>query len=153
MSGELYEVVAVMPGEIDQIDRRRGGGRYRSGFTPAQLALYDEFYLSAYARQRKDVSVARVKDEFARIAQTLSVDHPGPQSRAQLPTCNHSPFYHAGEYRLRLLILLAAVALVLLIACGNVANLLLARGWRSARASWRSAPRSARAAAGSCGRC
>ena len=64
-----------MPPEIDQIDDAAEVW-VPIGFTPAQLALYDEFYLEAYARQRQDVSLAQVNDEFARIAQALSVDHP-----------------------------------------------------------------------------
>jgi putative ABC transport system permease protein len=125
MNGENYDVIGVMPPDFDET----GDGAelwIPAGFTPAQLAMYDEFYLTTYARMKPGVTLARVNDEFGRIAKALSVDHPD-FNRERGAGVERLSTVLIGDYRLRLFILLAAVALVLIIACGNVANLLLAR--------------------------
>ena len=49
-------------------------------FTPAQLAMYDEFYLDGLrAPHNRTCRMAQVNDEFVRVAQRLAADHPEHQ--------------------------------------------------------------------------
>jgi len=84
-------------------------------------------YMQAIARLKPGVTVARARTELSAIAAALVTEFPARNSGwgvRVLPL--HDQL--SGEYRTALLVLSGAVAFVLLIACANVANLLLARG-------------------------
>jgi putative ABC transport system permease protein len=125
MNGEPYSVIGVMPPESEEIGDPAEAW-VPIAFTPAQLAMFDEFYLDAYARIAPGSSIEQVRDEFKRVASALATDQPDMNRERSADVMVWSTF-HVGDYRLRLFILLGAVALVMIIACGNVANLLLAR--------------------------
>jgi len=84
-------------------------------------------YMQAIARLKPGVTVARAQTELSAIAAALATEFPARNAgwgARVLPL--HDQL--SGEYRAALLVLSGAVAFVLLIACANVANLLLARG-------------------------
>ena len=129
LSARPYTVIGVMPAEFHSLPR---------GLLPAPAELYrpiaeppDEKeragrHLRAIARLKPGVTLEQAQAEMDLIARQLQAEHPGTDANttAHLVSLRGdlvSPVQPA------LVMLFAAVAFLLLIACANVGNLLLAR--------------------------
>src|SRR4029077_19789206 len=95
-------------------------------FPGEEAASRGSHYLDVIARTKPGISLRQVQADMETIAAALArqyLDENG--GRGAVVTPLHEQV--VGDIRPALLILLGAVAFVLLIACANVANLLLAR--------------------------
>ena len=133
LSGELFTIIGVMPASF-----RFPVTAPRNGIWTT-LAVDDEpangdatsnrgsHFLRAVGRMKPGVTVAEVGQDLQRIAANLARDYPDTNTRRSSAYVRTELAGLIGDTRTVLLIVLASVTLVLLIACGNIANLLLAR--------------------------
>jgi putative ABC transport system permease protein len=145
LNGVKFTVIGVMPRTLH--------GRWKpiDVFTPL-LRLEDKIGgeenrgnhpgIYMVGRLKPGFPSERARQDVVSIAARLAERYPNTNARQSMTL---EPLQEAfvGELRPALMLLLGAVAFVLLIACANVANLLLARavhrrrrspcGWRSAR--------------------
>lgn len=96
-------------------------------FRPAEAQDRRSSYMPVVARLKPGVTVAQAQAQMDEIAGQLALEHPQSNRDSGI---NVVPLREQmlGEVRPALLTLLGAVTLLLLIACTNLASLLLARG-------------------------
>jgi putative ABC transport system permease protein len=126
LNGRPYEVIGVLPATFEFTDSTIGLWVplvLEDGKTPPPRTSH---FLTVYGRMKKGVSIEQARADMDRI---------GTQLEAQYPDENRNHGVYVAGLRADmqvpvkdgLLMLMAAVAFVLLIACVNVANLLLAK--------------------------
>jgi putative ABC transport system permease protein len=129
LNGYEYSIVGVMPPgfKFPQISELWIPITLRATDVPRGSHNYD-----CIARLRPGITLEQANAEMNLISRRLEEQYPAANTGW---TAVVMPFREArvGEFRPVLHIMLGAVAFVLLIACGNVANLLLARGARRQR--------------------
>jgi putative ABC transport system permease protein len=84
-------------------------------------------YLNTIARLRAGVSVTQARAELSAVSERLAAEYPDALTNVTAAAGGLQETM-VGDVRPALYILLAATLMVLLIACANVANLLIARG-------------------------
>jgi putative ABC transport system permease protein len=126
LDGRPYRVIGVMPPRFDPTASNEELW-VPTAWTPANRAQHDEHFLTVAALLKPGVSRPQANAELAGIFKDLQARFP-QDDVGRGAHLRSLPEVLVGDYRGRLFLLLGAVAFVLLIACGNVANLLLARG-------------------------
>jgi predicted permease len=128
LNGESHTVIGVMP---------PGFGLRQDLFVPLALDLAagrtDAYYLFARARLREDVTLEEAQAEMRSLAVRLAASSPEHFQDRESIRVTRLLEMRVRNLRPALLIFHCAVSLLLLIACVNVANLLLARMARRQR--------------------
>lgn len=149
MNGTVYTVVGVAPARfggmfpavtvrmwipLAMVDEVEPVGSHRNTGGVAGASLLDSrgrHFLWLKGRMRPGVDVTQVATEFEGLSARLSAEYPGSNERERVAVVRTSSVAISpdfdGTVAPAALVLLVAVGLVLLVACANLANMMLAR--------------------------
>ena len=127
LDSENYTVVGVMPQRMSFLDQSPRDlwtplSFPPDGFTEDTRTLH---FLRVVGRLKDRVTVEQAQSDVSRIASQMEEQFPENKGVGGLVVPLQEEF--VGDFKLPLLMLLGAVTFVLLVACVNLANLLLAR--------------------------
>ena len=126
LQGQPYTVVGIMPAGFQFAPFWVTKAELWVPLALGQRAASRESQsLRAFARLKPGVTLEQARSEMSTITARLEEQFPGTNRDVTVQLLKDKV---VGDVRPALLVLLAAVAFVLLIACANVAHLLMARG-------------------------
>ena len=134
LSGDLFTVIGVMPASFRFPVTSPENGIWTTlavDNNPADpnptTSNRGMRFLNVIGKMKPGATVAQVNQDLNIIAERLAKQYPDSNTRYNAVRVRTELSALIGNTRTALMIVLGAVVLVLLIACGNIANLLLAR--------------------------
>lgn len=134
LNGEIFTIVGVMAQSFRFPVNKPGisfwttlGVEAAPGDVKPITASRGSHFLDVFGRMKPGVTIQQAEDDLKAIAASLTKEYPDSNTDLDSARAETALAALVGDTRPALLIVMGAVVLVLLIACGNIANLMLAR--------------------------